>query len=250
MVLAQPSPPAPDWQVQTLNYIFSTRADDTGHFTLPHVRPGAYTLYAMVPGQTDQFRKDNITVPTAGTLNLGDLSFTPPTHGEKIFQIGDASWRATGFNMSDLPRQYGFTDDTGTARLWTTKIPANLDFTIGKSDPKKDWYVAQANPGKWTIHFSLPNAPATGTATLTLGIAGQTNSPKLEVIANDQPIGAYSGGNSSAAYRSAIQGSSYHETQTYKFPATILHAGENTLTLNLTARGAINYDCVKLELDR
>lgn len=250
MVLAQPSPPAPDWQVQTLNYIFSARADDAGHFTLPHVRPGNYTLYAMVPGETDQFRKDNITVGAEGTLALGDLAFTPTTHGEKIFQIGDASWRATGFNMSDLPRQYGYTDDTGAARLWTTKIPATLDFTVGKSDPKKDWYVAQANPGKWTIHFSLPATAPSGTATLTLGIAGQTNNPKLDLLANDQPIGTYTGGNSSAAYRSAILGSSYHETQTYKFPATTLHPGDNTLTLNLTTRGVINYDCIKLELEK
>ncbi|HVX85722.1 MAG TPA: polysaccharide lyase family protein [Phycisphaerae bacterium] len=248
IVLTQPSPPAADWQVETLNYIFSTRADDTGHFTLSHVRPGSYTLYAMIPGVTDQFRKDNITVPTSGTLNLGDLHFTPTTYAEKIFQIGDASWRATGFNMSDLPRQFGFTDPSGAARPWTSKIPATLDFTIGKSDPAKDWYVAQANPGNWTIHFDLPSVP-TGNAILTLGIAGQTRSPTLQLLANDKPIGDYKGGNSSAAYRSAIQGSSYHETKIFKFPTSTLHPGQNTLTLHLTA-GVINYDCIKLELDQ
>jgi rhamnogalacturonan endolyase len=205
----------------------------------------------MVPGATDQFRKDNITVPpptsASGTLNLGDLHFSPTTYAEKIFQIGDASWRATGFNMSDLPRQYGFTDPSGTARPWTSKIPANLDFTIGKSDPAKDWYVAQANPGNWNIHFTLPSVPQ-GNAILTLGIAGQTRNPSLEILANDKPIGDYKGGNSSAAYRSAIQGSSYHETKIFKFPTSSLHPGENILALHLTG-GVINYDCIKLELD-
>ena len=229
--------PTPDWQVQTLGYIFSTRADAAGRFTLGHVRPGTYTLFAVVPGITGEFRQDGVVVAASGTVDLGTLHFEAPYYSSKLWQIGDASGRANGFALSDLPRQYGYTD----------RIPAALTFTVGISEPARDWYVAQAKPGRWDVAFTLADAPA-GTAVLTLGVAGQTNNPKLAVLANGRAVGEYGGGNSSAAYRSAVLGSSVHETRVIRFPASALHAGANTVSLEL-ARGVVHYDCVKLEID-
>ena len=229
--------PTPDWQVQTLGYLFSTRADEEGHFTLPHVRPGTYALSAVVPGVTGQYRLDKVTVPASGVVDLGTLRFTPPYYSRKLWQIGDASGKATGFALSDLPRQYGYVD----------RIPASLTYTVGRSKPSTDWYVAQAKPGRWDVVFPLAATPG-GTAVLTLGIAGQTNDPRLQVLANGKPVGDYHGGNSSAAYRSAVLGSSVQETKVIRFPASLLRGGSNTITLDLS-KGVIHYDCVKLEID-
>jgi rhamnogalacturonan endolyase len=234
MVLAAPSP---DWQTQTLGYIFSTRADPQGNFTLPHVRAGSYSLYAMIPGVTDQFRKDNVKVAANGTLDLGTINFVPAVYSVRLFQIGQANWRATGFKLADQPRQYGL----------NTQVPADLTYVVGRSTPSEDWYYAQAKPGNWNIVFNLPR-PYGGQAFLTLGIAGQTSDPSLRVAANNQQIGTWAGGNSSAAYRSAILGSSFHETKILRFPAGALHRGDNTITLHLD-KGVINYDVVKLEID-
>ena len=235
LVLAAPQP---DWQNQTLGYIFSTRADADGHFVLPHVRPGSYSLYAVVPGVTEQFRKDAIRVTAGGKLDLGTLAFNPPRYAARLWQIGLANWKTTGFKLADKPRQYGL----------DKKVPADLTYTIGKSTPAEDWYYAQAKPGNWTIAFNLDKAYG-GQAVLTLGIAGQTSNPQLQVLANGRAIGSYSGGNSSALYRSAILGSSFHETKIIRFPASDLHVGGNTITLNMTSRGGIQYDVVKLEID-
>lgn len=230
--------PAPDWQVQILDYIFSARADAAGRFTLPHVRPGAYTLFAAVPGVTDEFRKDNITVAADGTVDLGTLHFDPPIYSARLWEIGFADRRTTGFKLSDRPRQYGL----------DKLVPADLTYTVGTSQPAQDWYYAQTKPGDWNVQFDVTRVMG-GEGVLTVGVAGQTNDPRLEVLVNGAAVGTVTtAGNSSAVYRSAVLGSSYYENKVLRFPASLLHTGGNTLTLRLS-RGAIMYDVVKLEVD-
>jgi rhamnogalacturonan endolyase len=234
MVLAAPEP---DWQVQVLDYIFNTRADADGYFTLRHVRPGNYTLYAAVPGVTDEFRKDNIIVTADGKVDLGTIVFTPAYYSARLWEIGVADLRTTGFRLSDQPRQYGLTE----------KVPADLTYTIGTSTPSRDWYFCQAKKGDWKINFNLDRIYG-GEGVLTLSIAGQTSNPKLQVFVNNTSVGAYSGGNSDAGYRSAVLGSSYHEDKIIRFPASLLQTGTNTVTLRLS-HGSIMYDELKLEID-
>lgn len=229
--------PQPDWQLQVLDYIFSARADAEGRFLLPQVRPGSYTLYAAVPGITDGFRKDEIVVRANQKTDLGTLLFSPACYSARLWEIGAADLRTTGFRLSDQPRQYGL-DHT---------VPADLTYTIGASSPSRDWYYNQAKPGDWKIVFEVDRGYG-GEGVLTLSIAGQTSNPKLEVLVNGQAVGSYSGGNSSAGYRSAILGSSYHENCILRFPASLLSRGANTVDLRL-GHGEIMYDQLKLEID-
>jgi rhamnogalacturonan endolyase len=229
--------PGPDWQLQVLNYIFSARADAAGRFTIPHVRPGRYTLFAAVPGVTDEFRKDEITVTADRETDLGTLVFTPAHYSVRLWEIGFADRRTTGFRLSDQPRQYGL--ERG--------VPANLSYTVGSSIPSRDWYYAQARPGDWTVIFNVDRAYG-GEGVLTIGVAGQTKNPVLQVLVNNTLVGAYSGGNSAAGYRSAVLGSSYYENKVIRFASSLLRKGANTVTLRLT-RGSILYDVLKLEID-
>jgi len=230
--------PQPDWQLQVLNYIFSVRADAAGHFTLPHVRPGTYTLFASIPGVTDQFRQDNITVAADQTVDLGTINFVPAYYSARLWEIGYPDLRTTGFFLSDRPRQYGL----------DKQVPANLNFMVGKSDPARDFYYAQAKPGDWKINFNMDRTYS-GDAVLTVAIAGQTSNPHLQFLVNGHRLDTgYSGGNSSALYRSAILGSSYEQTSVIRFPASLLNKRLNTLTLHLTS-GSVMYDAIKLEID-
>jgi rhamnogalacturonan endolyase len=229
--------PTPDWQLQVLSYIFSVRADSSGHFVIPAVRPGRYTLFAAIPGVTDEFRQDDVSVGGDATTDLGSMIFQPACYAAQLWEIGFADRRTTGFRLSDQPRQYGL------ARL----VPADLIYAIGRSVPSRDWYFAQSHPGDWTIDFDLARTYV-GEGVLTIGIAGQTNNPRLAVLVNGQPAGSYQGGNSSALYRSAILGSSYYENKIIRFPASLLRSGANTVTLRLSA-GSVMYDVVKLEVD-
>lgn len=231
VVLAAPSP---DWQVQVLGYLWSTRTDDHGRFDLAHVRPGTYTLSTHIPGYPGDFRRDGVVVVAAAPVNVGTLEWAESSSVHRLWQLGDADGRATGFWGSDQPRQYGL-DRT---------IPAHLTFTIGQSVPARDWYYAQVKPGTWIIVFDGAGSPE-GTGILTLGIAGQTNNPRLRVSVNQTVVGEYVGGNSSALYRSAILGSSYHELREFRFPGSVLVLGRNTVTLELV-QGAVMYDAVRL----
>jgi rhamnogalacturonan endolyase len=234
MVLTSPQP---DWQVQVLDYIFSARADASGHFTLSHVRPGNYTLFAAVPGVTDEFRQDNLAVTANGKVDLGTIIFTPAYFSAKLWEIGTADLRTTAFKLSDQPRQYGL----------EKSVPSNLTYNVGASVPAQDWYYCQSKQGDWKVDFNVDRSYG-GEGVLTIGVAGQTRNPNLQVLVNDSPVGTYTGGNSSAAYRSAILGSSYHEKKIIRFPASLLRSGANTVTLRLGG-GSIMYDVVKLEID-
>jgi hypothetical protein len=87
-----------------------------------------------------------------------------------------------------------------------------------------------------------------GEGVLTIGIAGQTSNPVLQVLVNDKSVGSYSGANSSALYRSAVLGSSYYENKVIRFPASLLKQTDNTVTLRLIG-GSVMYDVIKLEID-
>ncbi len=229
--------PEPNWQLQRLNYVFSARADAEGKFELPHVRPGTYTLFATVPGVTDEFRRDNVTVAAGPALDLGTIDFMPAYYSARLWEIGIADRTTRGFKLADQPRQYGLAQS----------VPASLSYRIGRSQPARDWYYIQAKPGDWHVEFNTDRTYH-GEGVLTIGIAGQTHDPHLLLRMNDRPIGQYTGANSSAEYRSAILGSSYYENQVYRFPATLLRTGLNVLVLRLES-GAVMYDTVKLEID-
>ena len=158
--------PEPDWQLEVLSYVFSTRADANGHFALPHVRPGDYSLFAVVPGVTDEFRMDHITVSPEKTTDLGTLVFTPAYYGAKLWEIGFADRTTTGFRLSDQPRQYGLED----------AVPSNLTYRVGSSTPSRDWYYAQAKAGDWQIDFDVDRTYK-GEGVLTIGIAARLGIP-------------------------------------------------------------------------
>ena len=63
--------PEPDWQIQGKDYIFWTRSDSNGFFSIPHVRPGSYTLYSIVSGVLDEYHLDEITVQVNAITDLG-----------------------------------------------------------------------------------------------------------------------------------------------------------------------------------
>ena len=162
-----------DFQFEATGYQFWTRADADGRFELTNVRPGEYTLYAYTDGVVGQFEKTNVAVSSGGKVSLDRLAWDVKHPGRQIaWEIGTPDRSAAEFGHGKdyyLPLMY-HTLESG--------VPEPLDFTIGKSDPSKDWYYAQfhhgadrGSPAHWRIHFNLPTAPAEA-ATLTLAFAG------------------------------------------------------------------------------
>jgi len=240
VVLAKPGQ---DFYTQGEDYIFYSKADSKGNFSIPNVRPGSYALYAYATNGdiTDQFEKDDINV-TGTTMNLGSLNWNPPTYSNSLWKIGTADRMSSEFKLGNLERQYGL----------PAKVPADLTYTIGSSVESNDWYYAQTKVGSWNVNFNLNNN-YNGNAYLTVAIASVARNPKVDVYVNGHLGGTldYSKENDATTYRSANQSGRYRNV-VIKFPANLLNAGDNTISFKMSKvdpDGGIMYDIIKLETD-
>ncbi len=253
--VAQPEPGG-NWQFESNHYQYWTRAASDGSFTIPNIRPGGYTLYAFVDGAVGEIEKSGIQVTAGQTNALGDLKWEIPRNaGKLVWEIGKADRSAAEFRHGkDYFQGYlwkGFGDE------W----PNPLEYTIGTSDPSKDWNYAQSgypakrgslDPWKWKIHFTLADAPAAD-ATLTLAVAS-ADGAHLEILANGgtKPVVSFSpsvqGGN--ALLRESIHAK--YCVHRVSIPAKSLKKGNNTLTLIQTRTRSpsnhVMYDYLSLEV--
>lgn len=236
VVLAQPGS---SFTQQGNDYQFWAETDAQGHFTIENVRPGDYALYAYaLDGEaTGVFEKDGIIVKV-GKNEIGTLTWDLQKFGKTLWQIGEADHRAAGFCLSDHRRQYGVFNE----------VPADLTYTIGKSQPEKDWYYAQTKNGKWDIVFNLSETYSEPLL-LTIATAGAANRIRARVFVNGKRIGEIKTDNDSGIYRSAQQ-SGQPGLFTFDIKPELLQKGNNTITLNvynIKHVGGIMYDCIKLE---
>ena len=247
--------PNTDFQFQASGYQFWVHAAADGSFDIPAVRPGNYELYAYTNGVVGEYGKTGITVNPGETLRLGNLVWNVPHHGSRIaWEIGIPDRSAAEFADGNQ-----YFDPLLYKTLWT-QVPNPLDFTIGQSDPAKDWYYAQTRhgsppnfqPARWRIHFNLDDVPA-GNAALTLAFAGADRAHLGVYINNEpRPIADVSptvqGGN--GLIREAVH--TFYSVSYVTFPTAHLRQGENTITLVQESTredsSYIMYDYLNMEL--
>ena len=259
--------PAPkitvNWQTDAKNYQFWTRGDESGRFEIPKVRPGKYSLRAFADGVLGEFVRADVTVEPGKSLDLGKIAWTPVRHGRQLWDVGIPNRNGSEFFKGDVYWEPEISLE------YAKLFPNDVDYVIGKSDFRKDWFfqqvphnedpAAKAEPffgvrssGRATpfaINFSLPAAPK-GKATLRLALCGG-GARELDVSVNGQPAGKLERliGDGTIA-RHGIQGIWYEREIT--FDAALMKPGENVLKITVPA-GPVNngviYDYVRLELD-
>jgi rhamnogalacturonan endolyase len=252
-----------DWQTDAKNYQFWARGDDRGRFVVPNVRAGTYTLRAMADGVLGEHAKADVTVESGETIDLGRLDWQPVRHGRQLWDIGIPNRTATEFLRGE-----DFADPE-ISLTYATLMPNDVNYVVGKSDFRKDWFFqqvphnispnARAVPyggirgnGRATpfaVTFDLPDAPR-GRATLRLAICGN-GARTIAVTVNDRAAGqvALRPGDGTIT-RHSIQGIWYERE--LAFDAALMKRGTNVLKL-IVPEGLINdgviYDYVRLELD-
>jgi rhamnogalacturonan endolyase len=208
-------------------------------------------------------------VPEGGKpLDLGTIDWTPVRRGRQLWQIGTPNRTATEFAGGDAY----FAPDTQIQ--YAVKFPNDVTFTVGQSDPARDWYYehiphnidpeakvvpfsgVRSKPGKATpyaIRFDLADAPPAGAkATLRLAFCSASVS-HLDVSVNDKAAGTVDRLNStgdSTIVRHNIQGIWFERE--LPIDAALLQKGGNTLTLTIpegTLNSGVIYDTVRLELN-
>jgi hypothetical protein len=230
---------------QAGDYIFYVKADASGKFTLPAVRPGTYTLYAwQTQGSvTQSFARDGIEVK-GDTLDLGVVEWDAPYHPNLVFQVGKADRMAGEFKLGSAPR----------SNQLVNQIPDDLTFTIGQSKESQDWYYAQHGPAgakgsTWNIAFTVAKVPA-GNAYLTIPVAGGPGD--VSVLVNGLEVGKVTHGDDASVRRAANRSGAYARFE-FTFPAATLKAGANIVSLHTNRpsgnNNGIMYDTIVLETD-
>jgi rhamnogalacturonan endolyase len=252
-----------DWQTDAKHYQFWVRGDAQGNFSIPHVRPGRYTLRAIADGVLGEFQKADVLVEAGRALTLGRLEWAPVRRGRPIWEVG-----VPNRNGSEFAGGGDYADPAISLR-YAQLFPSDVTFTIGRSDHRRDWFFQHVphnedpnarpapffgvrSPGRatpFTIAFDLPTAPR-GRATLRAAICG-TGAREVAVTVNGQPAGKLDQLTPDGAItRHSMQGLWYERE--VAFDARMMRAGANSLVLTVPA-GPVNngviYDYLRLELD-
>ena len=247
-----------EWQNDARNYEFWVRADGAGNFSIPNVRAGKYTLHAIADGVLGEFVLTNITVAAGEKMSLGKLKWQPLRLGKQLWDIGIPNRNASEFFKGDDYHHWGW------YLQYPKLFPLDVNFIIGKSDFRKDWFFEQVpynadtnnvtGGGRgegttWAVIFKLTNAPS-GKAILRLAICG-IGARSLWGDLNGQSIGTVSNlAYNATINRDGISGSWCERELT--FNAALLKAGTNTLELTIppgSLTSGIMYDYLRLEVD-
>ena len=122
------------WMTDAKHYEFWVQGEDNGRFVIPNVRSGKYTLHAIADGVLGEFAKTDIEVKPGQALDLGQLPWTPVRRGRQLWEVGIPNRNGTEFLKGD---DY-FHDGMGL--VYAQLFPNDVNYVIGKSDFRKDWY--------------------------------------------------------------------------------------------------------------
>ena len=229
----------------------------------------------------------SVTVTGGTTNNLGTVTWTPTRVGPTVFEIGYPDRTGSKFRHGE---DYWVGDigpsPTSPMPIWSKFLEYPFDFPngpnyiVGQSRWTTDWNFVQPvvtdlngnyNPSTSTITFNLATAPTNGaTASLYLGFASDYQGGII-VSVNGNNLGTAAGvtstpnANSSSGFFPAYSGSGNESDTTIReginsvfsderitFPAGMLNAGQNTITINMRKGGYFAnhamYDYIRLEM--
>ena len=232
-----------------------------------------------------EFAQTNIIVEAGKNLELGKIKWQPVRYGKQIWDIGYPDRTGDKFYKGDGANYWLW----GWCVRYGDLFPSDINYTIGKSDYRKDWFFEQvphelseawknpdateplnqrfgwmktAAPGEnmwstigrgrattWTIKFNLAK-PEQGQATLRVALAGADGNGGLAVAVNNQNIGTIRP-TPTNAIRYNINKSVWQELF-LTFDAALLKPGENKMQLTVPAGGVTSgvvYDYLRLELN-
>jgi len=254
-------PPQPiTWQSDAKHYEFWVRGAKDGSFTIANVRPGTYQLHAVADGVLGAYDATaSVTIAPGQKLDLGTVEWHPVRYGKQVWQIGTPNRSAKEFLKGDDHWHWGMYIE------YAKLFPNDVDFTVGKSDPAKDWFIYQVphdtdfkpdgrDQGRatpWTIHFEMPaGLQSVGRATLRFGLDG-ASARSLGISVNGKDAGTMTDlfGAGASMMRDGIEGTWIEKD--FSFDASLLKPGANTIVLTVPAGGVANgicYDVVRLEV--
>jgi rhamnogalacturonan endolyase len=248
--------------------------------------PGTFLSQKLVGGNPPfecnlPAKQFTVAVQAGETHPLGTVTWTPVRLGATVFELGIPNRKSDEFRHGEdywnpgTPPKLGFpTPVWGGQMEFPLDFPDGMNYIVGTSQWTKDWnYVLPAaagptgeyQPCTGTITFDLAKAPARGVAaSFYLALAGN-DGDKVVISVNGQNLGDAAGvtatpntnapGGFAPAYSdtSSIHFSDHGPfcDERLTFPAKLLHAGTNTITVTMDSRKMVSFlmvDYLRLEL--
>jgi rhamnogalacturonan endolyase len=234
-----------DFQFQFFTYQFWVKTSADGSFTIPHVLPGSYALYAFGPGAAGTFKKAGVTVSAGQKLDLGIVAWTPPRTAPTVWEIGipdrDSHEFLNGaFNYSLWATSYV---------NYTSLFGNGITYTVGTDDYTKVWNYDLMGTGSWTVNFTMPKAPSAAQGRFYLALASNFGGSHLTISMNGTQIGSVNAANPSDAVVRLGSHGAFWDAQLL-FNSNALKAGANTLTIDQTGTGStLEWDYLRLEAE-
>lgn len=246
-----------DPQAQFFTYQYWVKTNCDGSFTIPHVTPGTYALWAFGRGAAGTFTtaagkipNSSILTPftkpttsivvTAGqTQSLGTVTITPPRTAATVWEIGVPDRDSHEF----LNGAINYTNWATSYETYAANFGTGVTYTAGKDDYSKVWNYSDMDTSPWTVNFTMGAAP-TGQARLYVALAANEGG-SLTVTVNGTQVGTLAPQNQSDAV-TRLGSHGYFWDGQIVFAATALKAGANTLTIK-SSGGALEWDYLRLE---
>ena len=250
---------APTFQMESKNYQYWVRAGADGSFDLKNVRPGSYTFFAFVDGETGEHRIENVTVTAGGTTSLGDITRNiNRDFGDLVWEIGKPNRTSEEFKLGDFDYCEGFVE-----QKFRDTFPNPIEYNTAGSDWSKLSYAhtkyptetfAPGDAWKWRLNFTLPaGLPATGNARLTIAYASADHAQQWIYVNNETTVfNTYypDFGDGNAFIRQA--NFAKYSYKQINLPMNRLKAGNNTITLVMPSNSLwvshLMYDYLSLEV--
>ncbi|MEO7412402.1 MAG: polysaccharide lyase family protein [Opitutaceae bacterium] len=218
-----------DWQEDAKFYQFWAKGEDNGKFSIPHVRPGSYTLHAIADGVLGEYTKANVVVQAGKGLDLSKLEWTPVRRGKQLWEIGIPNRNAREFFKGD-----DFFHD-GMPVNFAKLFPNGINYVVGKSDFRKDWYYQH-----------VPHAEAEAIKLSDEAIEAASRPRPAVVTPPPAPAGAQAGAAATPARgrgpaAPAVNGGDSVRTITFDVPSAP-RGGKATLRLAISGVGARTLD--------
>lgn len=247
-----------------------------GTFLSQHQKGGDPPLEIDLPA-----KPFGVRVAAKATTRLSTVTWTPKRVGATVFELGYPNRKADKFRHGEDYWAPGVAPKLGyPTPVWGGQVEYPLDFpngmtyAVGKSRWATDWnYVLPSAPDAAGVYqpctgkiiFTLAQDPPSGAmSSLYLGCAGDDGGHVM-VSVNDASLGTAAGVTAAPNPINAggfnppySDDSSIHfaahgpfSDERINFPGKMLHAGQNTITLQMDARSLTAYlmvDYLRLEL--
>jgi rhamnogalacturonan endolyase len=246
-----------DPQAQFFTYQYWVKTGCDGSFTIPHVIPGTYALWAFGRGAAGTFTTaagkipnssvlTPFTTPTASitlaagqTQNLGTVTITPPRTAATVWEIGVPDRDSHEF----LNGAINYTNWATSYETYAANFGNGVTYTVGTDDYSKVWNYSDMDTSPWTVNFTMATA-STGQARFYVALAANEGG-SLTVTVNGTQVGTLAPQNQSDAV-TRLGSHGYFWDGELVFNANVLKAGANTLTIKGSG-DALEWDYLRLE---